>query len=287
MSFPYSLEGVQFDIETLKKGLHNVAKKSDIDKAVGKLVTKDEIEIMVQNIVTKVLKATKEELKKEIRAEVSKEIREEFDKKLTTKSNELKSQVEGLRMDLKLMRETISEQNKLIEKMRDMKDDESKLTHSIKNNLCMANFNEQYSRKNNIKIMNWEEGDNDKDLRKGLIKKLNEKANVVVKSEEIVAIHRIPGKAGETRPVLVKFANSECKVRVMKNRKDLRKASFNVVDEVTRYNMKLIKRLADHEQIEYSYYFNSHIYGVTTEGERHRFDVFDDIDKKIKEKPSK
>ena len=67
----------------------------------------------------------------------------------------------------------------------------------------------------------------------------------------------------------------------------MRKASFNVVDDVTRYNMKLIKRLADHEQIEYSYYFNSHIYGVTTEGERHRFDVFDDIDKKIKEKPSK
>ena len=88
----------------------------------------------------------------------------------------------------------------------------------------MANFNEQYSRKNNIKIMNWEEGDNDKDLRKGLRKKLNEKAKVVVKSEEIVAIHRIPGKAGETCPVLVKFVNSECKVRVMKNRKDLRKA---------------------------------------------------------------
>ena len=79
----------------------------------------------------------------------------------------------------------------------------------------MANFNEQYSRKNNIKIMNWEEGDNDKDLRKGLIKKLNKNAKVVVKSEEIVAIHRIPGKAGETRPVFVKFANGECKVRVM------------------------------------------------------------------------
>ncbi|KAK3100442.1 hypothetical protein FSP39_020031 [Pinctada imbricata] len=71
----------------------------------------------------------------------------------------------------------------------------------------MANFNEQYSRKNNVKILNWKEPektprrtDNANEKAKGenllqeLIKILKEKVKVSVEPQEILAIHRIPGK---------------------------------------------------------------------------------------------
>ena len=73
--------------------------------------------------------------------------------------------------------------------------------------LQMFNYNQQYSRKFNIKIMNYPE----------------DKQNVKVDPSENQAIHRIPGKIGEARPVIVKLVNSEVKYRIMRAKKNLPK----------------------------------------------------------------
>jgi hypothetical protein len=67
----------------------------------------------------------------------------------------------------------------------------------------MANYNQQYSMKFNIKIMNYPEKKDEK-IRDIFVK---DKLNVKVDPSEIQAIHRIPGKIGETRPVIVKLVN--------------------------------------------------------------------------------
>ena len=65
----------------------------------------------------------------------------------------------------------------------------------------MSNYNQQYSRKLNIKIMNYPEKKDEK-IRDIFVKDIvKDKLNVKVDPSEIQVIHRIPGKIGETRPV--------------------------------------------------------------------------------------
>ena len=64
-------------------------------------------------------------------------------------------------------------------------------------NIQKANPNEQYSRKNNIKILNIGKrpNENESSLMK-TVESLLQKQSITISPEEVVAIHRIPGKRG-------------------------------------------------------------------------------------------
>ena len=86
---------------------------------------------------------------------------------------------------------------------------------------------------------------------------VKDKLNVKVDSVEIQAIHRIPGKIGESRPVIVKLVNSEVKYRIMRAKKNLpKKQTERMVDDATKHNMGLITRLRNCKELESAWYFN-------------------------------
>ena len=102
-----------------------------------------------------------------------------------------------------------------------------------------------------IKIMNYLEKKDEK-IRDIFVK---DKLNVKVDPSEIQAIHRIPGKIGETRPVIVKLVNSEVKYRIMRAKKSLpKKETERLVDDATKHNMGLITRLRNCKEL-----YNRHI----------------------------
>ena len=105
--------------------------------------------------------------------------------------------------------------------------------------LQMANYNQQYSRKFNIKIMNYPEKKDEK-IRDIFVKDIvKDKLNVKVDPPEIQAIYRIRGKIGEARPVIVKLVNSEVKYRIMRGKKNLRKKeNARLVDDVTKHKFR-------------------------------------------------
>lgn len=65
----------------------------------------------------------------------------------------------------------------------------------------LVNQNEQYSRKHNFKIMGLTENDKDNTLVQAFLKT---NINVEIDDHEIIAAHRIPGKKGKPRPIIVK-----------------------------------------------------------------------------------
>jgi hypothetical protein len=96
------------------------------------------------------------------------------------------------------------------------------------------------------------------------------------------AKHRIPGKIGEARPVLVKLVNSEVKYMIMRTERNLpKKETVRLVDDVTKHNMRLITRLRICKELESFWYFNYSMYGKTVDEKRIQFDIFDDINNKI------
>ena len=112
--------------------------------------------------------------------------------------------------------------------------------------------------------------------KKFLVKEIG----VKVDDADIVAVHRIPGKAGESKPILVKLKNNITKSNAMRNRSTIKQNS-NGRHELTKLNALLLKRLNEHPDIDNAWYFNGSVYGEK-DGSRMKFDLFDEIEDKIR-----
>ncbi|CAC5379925.1 unnamed protein product [Mytilus coruscus] len=115
----------------------------------------------------------------------------------------------------------------------------SETTEIAKVTNISSNYNEQYSRKNNIKVYNfpWKR---QQDLRQEFIQMVKSDLIITLHDRDIVAIHRLPAQR-EPRPLIVRCFNTDVKRSIMRKRKELRK-KVKFVDDVTTRNMALIKR---------------------------------------------
>ena len=150
--------------------------------------------------------------------------------------------------------------------------------------MSKANWNEQYSRKNNIKLHGVKES-SDEDTREIFKAVIKDNIDVEVSDEDILAIHRIPGRRGYQRPILVKFKNNSAKSEVMRHRTALKRKSKNELrlsDDVTQLNSNLINKLTTNARIKSAWYFNGHVYGQV-ENHRISFDIYDDVESKIED----
>lgn len=260
---------------------HSVCIEKDLEeikKSMEKIVKKDDIAEMVTNIMGNLLDKWKMEIKKEIMEEVSKEttkIKEVYEKKLSNVTRKMeKIEVENV---------NLIEKNSLLHtEVRQIREDMAHIERNATESLRMANWNEQYSRKKSIKIYNMKESRGE-ELIQELVSSIKEKVKIEIGPSEIVAMHRIPGKPGAPRPVIVKFLRMENKISVLKNRKALQQMlDIKIGDDITHKNQVLLGRLNRHENITSAWYFNGHIYGTDMEGDRHRFDIFDNINQKLR-----
>ena len=125
--------------------------------------------------------------------------------------------------------------------------------------MSKSNYNEQYSRKNNIKIM-------------GVREDINETVEML--EDKICEI--LNTKAGLTI--------DPRKIHAMRERKKMKEAGFRLVDDVTKLNTELINRLTMHKDISSVWFFNGSVFGKTDAGKRHKFDLYCDIDTVINAK---
>ncbi|KAK3085334.1 hypothetical protein FSP39_001676 [Pinctada imbricata] len=156
---------------------------------------------------------------------------------------------------------------------------------NVKQAITKSNYNEQYSRKTNVKIYGVSEkrGENTYEVTREVIQK---NAGVAITPQNVIAVHRIPSaKPSQPRPILLKLRNSECKAEIMRKRSQVKKSGNGVrlVDDVTAANAKLIKRLSENENVESAWYFNGSVYGKCGD-KRVKFDILDDINAKIRRK---
>ena len=201
---------------------------------------------------------------------------EKLEEKLNDKMTEMNN-----RMDLLVYDNVqLKEEN---DKLKDRLDKNEKVARSA---MEKSNMNEQYSRKNNIKIMGVVEEDDETEER--LTEKINNildaKTGVSINENKIVAIHRIPGKSGMPKPVLIKLMNNNEKTKIMKKRKLMKLAGYRLVDDVTKQNTKLITRLNLHADIDSAWYFNGNVFAKTAKGKHFRFDLFSVVEDVIYQK---
>ena len=205
-------------------------------------------------------------------------------KQMETKYGKLKDDYDQLNVRHNALKETLAKNQGETRELKAMAETAFSMAQSAEGK---ANYNEQYSRKSNIKIYGVKENEKEKTADR-VIELLESEVEVNLKKEEIVAVHRIPGKKGETRPILLKVQNTEVKSRIMKKRSDFKKkvVGCRLADDVTKLNSDLIQRLNLQEGIEQAWYFNGSVYGSVIQGEnkfeRVQFDIHDNLREKIK-----
>ena len=167
------------------------------------MVNKNDVKEIVVAIINKVKSEMKQELKQEIltevrqtlNSEVSDKLEERFDQKLDKKCKDFERQVkdsaDGLNLELETMREKIVGQN---QELRQMKEALKHCQTTSGEALQLANQNQQYSQKNNIKFWGWKEA-KDEDLRSDLCDILKQKVNVDLDPKDVLAIHSYPQAA--------------------------------------------------------------------------------------------
>uniref|UniRef100_K1PMM6 Uncharacterized protein n=1 Tax=Magallana gigas TaxID=29159 RepID=K1PMM6_MAGGI len=80
----------------------------------------------------------------------------------------------------------------------------------------------------------------------------------------------------------------DAKATIMRKRSAIKTETrgVKITDDVTKDNATLISRLSSDQRISSAWYFNGHVYGQ--HGKRRiRFDIFDDVTEKLREKQSR
>lgn len=161
-------------------------------------------------------------------------------------------------------------ENRKRKKEYKISDELSITTKNARQCISIANFNQQYSQRCNIKIFGWREKSKE-DPKQKFCAVLKQKVKVDVNPQDILAIHRVPGDRNNS--VL-------CRIIVkMISRKQM-KEEFLMVDDITQQNAILIQKLIEHKRVHSARYFNSKVFPIEKNYRRYTFCIFGDINKK-------
>ena len=270
--FTSNLTGKTYYTKSFENELETI--KTTLDK----VVKRDDIENIVSNIMGKLVINLKKEIKQEIMAEVGKEttkMRNEYNAKILNM---------GGRIDvLEFDNENLLERNaELHTELKSWKEDIKEIGNRSTNAMRQGNWNEQYSRKKNVKIYNMPENRGEK-LPVSLINQLKEKLDINIDRSDIVAMHRIPGRPAAPRPILIKFLRMESKIALFRRKKDISEIlHVKIGDDITKQNQGLLNRLHLHDKITSAWFFNGHVFGTDEKGGRYKIDIYDNINEKIR-----
>ena len=151
---------------------------------------------------------------------------------------------------------------------------EETLRHDIDLTWDYAVNNEQYSRKNNIRMLGVDE-EPDENLECKFIEVIKENLDEEIKPEEIEIIHRI-GRPGRTdngerdrdqrstpparpRPVIVKFLSNKTKMRILLKRRQLKGKKIVILEDMASDLAKRLKRVKEKRSVENAWFTNGKI----------------------------
>ena len=248
--------------------LHN----ADIDAIVQDAI-KLAIDLYNEKI-TNLITSKLEDIKKEINA-----INENLGKKTTA----LENQIERIEGEKFLLDKQIECTNKTISQLKtensELKTELTLINRDIQTNTIAANRNEQYSRKNSIRIFGIAQNSEQEDCKQIVQEFCKQSLNINFEKNEIVGAHRV-GRKQPDRPqgIIVKFVHSETKYNIIKARRKLKGTIYVVNDDLSQKNAQLLNRAHRHERVKSTWSSNGKLFAMGHNGAKIRLELFCDID---------
>ena len=145
--------------------------------------------------------------------------------------------------------------------------------NKLKNEVQLLKFEldrqNQYSRRESVRISGIPEteGENTNDI----VKKLAADIGVPLTQNDISVSHRLPGRPGTAKPIIVKFVRRDTKTTLMKSKRRLRDIDRKGVflnDDLTPFRAKLTRVLRNDPTIGNVWTIDGRIFCITTENGR-------------------
>ena len=126
---------------------------------------------------------------------------------------------------------------------------------------------EQYSRQANVRVFGVglpeEREENTKQV---MMKIINSVMKVEINNSDIVAAHRLPGKPGKPRPIIVRFINKDVKHEVIRERKRLSGHNIGMQDDLCQGLQTTLNRLQNSESVKKGWSWNNELYFEDNDG---------------------
>ncbi|KAL8613743.1 hypothetical protein ACOMHN_029600 [Nucella lapillus] len=129
----------------------------------------------------------------------------------------------------------------------------------------MRNNLEQYTRKDNIKIINLQRDkprETSDETEKRVVDFLHSQQGLTtITSDHIIIAHRVgPYRQSQNRPIIVKFISRKTKVSVMKNKRNLKGQKIYINEYLTKLNAQRLAELKKHIGVLSAWSFEGSLY---------------------------
>ena len=157
----------------------------------------------------------------------------------------------------------------------------AELEENLDDAVELINEQEQYSRKNSIRIYGLHVPPNTTAVAT-TVNFLADKLKIGLKEEDFCAVHTLrSGQAEGRRPViLAKLLRSSDKFRIIKERRKLKGAGITISEDLTRKNVTLLNRVKNSAVVEDAWFSNGSVW-CKRGGRRFRVRLFQNIDDAI------
>ena len=179
---------------------------------------------------------------------------------VTTKVEELEKKLQNVEDEVKKLKDDVDDSINHVESM---------LKHDIDLTWEYAVRNEQYSRKNNLRVLGLVEEERE-NLEAKFIKFVEDNLQEEISADEIEIIHRIGARrndggeqgsrrGGKPRPVIVKLLSHKSKMKILLKRKMLKGKGIIIVEDMADDIAKRLKELKSKRSVESSWFSNGKI----------------------------
>lgn len=254
-------------------------------------VAAPDIEAIVQSAVVAAMKTFETELRKLLGDKIT-----EVSKRLSTAETRLdKAECQLFELENKLDNSLQTSSN---DQLNDLSTELKSIREEVRQSIAMSNSNEQYSRRNNLRIKGLQL-DNTTDARQSVVSFLNQKLHLQgVTVNDIEAAHPLPastfnsqhqqaGTAAELSatqrnnsrpPIIVRFVNRHHRDMVIASRKKLKGTKFAISEDLTTLNAKTLNRLRNDERVQVSWSWNGKIHALLRDGRKITVRPFQSLD---------
>ena len=181
----------------------------------------------------------------------------EIERSINSSIEQVHASMEELKEENRKLKEELTEVEKKCDKQEGQinklkREVEAVREHAIKN--------EQYSRKNNLKIFGLQEKEGGQCVEE-VQTMVKEKLKLSLRKEDIEVAHRLPAtKRSATRPVIVKLRDTGIKFSLLKARRLLKGTGVSVTEDISQSILDTTKQLRDSPTTKDAWCWNGKIY---------------------------
>lgn len=226
--------------EDIKSRLDNIMEKIDC------IVKKEEILDIVKNTIQQEMEEMVEKIKKKVYESVAHRI-----DIVESETHNININLDVCKKHIKTLEKEMEQKDEIINQLRRKTEKDNQRQIEKTNDL------EQYSRCNNVRIINLPEDDRDRletteETTEKVVQFLNDKMSTNIHQRDIDIAHRLGKKTiNKPRPVIVKFLSRHHKFQSFKDKKTkLRGTGIYISEDLTRLNQRVFTAARKNTDVE-------------------------------------